>query len=310
MISILIPVYNCNVNELATTLSRQLTALDVAGEIILLDDASAIAYRQLNAATASLPMVQYLEGSENMGRIRIRQQLAEKAAFDWMLFLDCDSTVLSDQFLQNYLQDLPSKPTVVVGGRIYTSQPPENCSLHLHWLYGTKREAIDVQQRNQHPYYGFMSNNFVIHRSVFKQLSFVKSWNGYGHEDSWIGIQLEKLKASVIYIDNAVRHDGLETADSFLQKSEQALQNLHRLQQLTTADEVKRHVRLFRIYSRLRSVGMLWLPKGVYGILRNAIEKNLQSCNPSLFYFDLYRLDRFINISSNSVTAIQEGRAT
>lgn len=303
MISILIPVYNYNVNVLAATLSRQLDALHKPGEIILMDDGSEEKFRHINAATINLPHVRYIETGKNHGRIRIRQLLAEKAQYDWLLFLDGDSQLNYDNFLHGYALHVRHAersgegPMVFVGGREYSDQPPGDCNLRLHWKYGSEREAHLHDVRDIFTYEGFMSNNFVIHKSIFEQLTFVSDWQGYGHEDTWIGIQLEKMGVPVDHLDNAAMHAGLETTESFLAKTQQALQNLHRLEQLVPAEALKRHVKLFRVYSRLRSWRLLWLPQIIYRLLRKKIEKNLHSCNPSLFYFDLYRLCQFIELS-------------
>ena len=296
MISILIPVYNRDVNQLASQLSRQLSNLSGSGEIIFFDDASAERSRRINAAIATLPHIRYLQANVNQGRIRIRQLLAEKAAYDWLLFLDCDSQVLLQTFLEKYCRQLPHDPAVFVGGRIYSQEPPADCAHRLHWKYGSKREAVDPAKRNEDPYPGFMSNNFMVHKNIFNQLSFVSDWQGYGHEDTWIGMQLEKQGVSIIYIDNVVLHDGLERVEVFIPKSEQALRNLIRLQQLVPAATLRRHVKLYRAYSRLKSTGLLWMPRFIYRMMRKRIFDNLESCNPSLFYFDLYRLYQFIQL--------------
>src|SRR5688572_17536432 len=99
MISILIPVYNRDVNQLAAQLSQQLTAIGRAGEIVLLDDGSEEKFRRQNTNTDSLPHVRYIDAETNYGRIRIRQMLASTAKFDWLLFMDCDSSITSEQFL-------------------------------------------------------------------------------------------------------------------------------------------------------------------------------------------------------------------
>ena len=297
MISILIPVYNRDVNQLAATLSGQLAALDKPGEIILLDDGSAETFRKANAATSSLAHVRYIESNTNHGRLRVRQLLSQKAHYDWLLFLDSDSMIVSELYLQNYFMQAVSNPGVFVGGRIYSQAAPSDCTLRLHWKYGTLRETADAEKRNRDPYPGFMSNNFMVHRSVFERLSFVSDWQGYGHEDTWMGMQLEKLRAPVTYIDNVVVHDGLETSAGFLEKTEQALQNLKKLEELVPPELLRRHVKLFRVYSRLRSANLLWAPRLAYRMMRSAMEKNLHSCEPSLYYFDLYRLNRFIELS-------------
>lgn len=305
MISILIPVYNRDVLQLASTLSSQLSAINTPGEIIMLDDGSEQSFRQANAGSSSLPHVKYFESGKNAGRIRVRQLLAEKAAYEWLLFIDCDSMIISAQFLQKYFNEILSvkgysvtsaNDGVFVGGRIYQQQPPGDCGLRLHWEYGRKREAIDAVKRNKDPWRGFMSNNFLVHRSVFELLSFTNDWDGYGHEDSWIGMQLEDYQVKIKYIDNPVLHEGLEPATIFIAKSEEALKNLRKLQKLVDNTQLKMHIRLFRVYAQLKQWGLLWVASAAYSLQKGKIEKNLRSCSPSLYYFDLYRLSRFIGI--------------
>lgn len=48
MISICIPVYNFNVNDLVKQLSFQLELLDVISEIILIDDCSDSSFKKVN----------------------------------------------------------------------------------------------------------------------------------------------------------------------------------------------------------------------------------------------------------------------
>jgi glycosyltransferase involved in cell wall biosynthesis len=292
MISIVIPVFNQDVTKLAGDLHTQLAALNIGGEILIMDDGSAPAWNALNKAVSQLPLVRYIGNGTNHGRIRIRELLAAAARYDWLIFLDGDSALLSDTFVQQYYQHLPSIPSVIVGGRVYVQTAPTDCSLHLHWRYGSVREA--------RPNSGFMSNNFLVHKTIFNKLEFTNGWQGYGHEDTWMGIQLENMGAPVQYIRNNVLHEGLETTNVFLRKTDNALYNLHRLQTIVPAPVLKKHVRLYKYFHLLRSLHLLWLP----GLVNRSkfIEKNLHSCNPSLFLFDLYRLARFIQIMHRPIS--------
>lgn len=296
MIAVCIPVFNRNITALATALSNQMTALNRDGEILIMDDGSDASCQAINASIAQLPFVRYVPGTKNHGRIRIRQLLAQNARFNWLVFLDGDSVVLSSRFLQNYFEQLYGTPCVVPGGRIYSKTPPSDCAYRLHWKYGSIREAPNTAGRNRSPYLGFMSNNFLVHKSIFNQLQFHDSFSGYGHEDTWIGIQLETLKVPVKYIDNAVEHDGVEATPVFLTKTANALQNLGRLQKLVPASQLKEHVRLYAFYHTLKTYRLLWLPRLLQTCMGRYIHTNLHSCNPSLFLFDVYRLHQFIEL--------------
>lgn len=294
MISILIPVFNQDINILVARLSAGLSHLQEAGEIIVMDDGSDRAFLEVNKAVAGLPFVRYLPQAKNHGRIRIRQLLAEAAAGEWLLFLDGDSELPSATFLQQYYQATATYSGVVVGGRIYTAVPPQDCTLLLHWKYGSYRESRTPLHQHQP---AFMSNNFLIQARYFQQLSFDTGWGGYGHEDTWIGIQLEKMGVPVHYMDNPVLHAGLEKNALFIAKSENALVNLHKLSGIVPGELLARHVKLFRVYKKLEAWHALWLPLTGYALLKNYIWRNLNSCDPSLTLFDLYRLCHFIRLA-------------
>lgn len=284
MISILLPVFNHDVVPLVQELSSQLSLLDQSSEIIVVDDRSADEYRQRNRSLQGLPHVQYTELPQNLGRLHIRLHLASLACNKWLLFLDSDSRVTSSSFIKNYLQSFDNASGVVTGGRVYEKDPPADCRFMLHWKYGSTRENI-FQKKT-----GFLTNNFCIRKELFNRLSFNAPWQGYGHEDTWIGIQLEQLHADISIIQNPVLHHGLEPADIFLQKSLTAVDNLPALAAICGQDAVARHVRLYRMYLKIKRSG---LTKPILSISKNLdsrIQGNLHSCNPSLKLFDFYRL--------------------
>jgi hypothetical protein len=119
---------------------------------------------------------------------------------------------------------------------------------------------------------------------------------GYGHEDTFIGIQLDQLDAFVWYTDNPVLHLGVEAADVFIQKTHEALKNLRTLSTIVDASALSQHVKLFKYYRRLKAIGGLKLVEYAYSILRSKIDRNLRSCSPSLDLFDLYRMNYFIKL--------------
>lgn len=293
MISVLIPVFNRNVNELVYVLSKQLKLLNNSAEIIVMDDGSEAYYKNLNCKLAGIEFVQYVESDTNHGRIYCRQKLAAIARYQWLLYLDCDSKIVSDQFLKSYCNKLNNSKQVIVGGRIYTSQKPTDCHFMLHWKYGTYREVMRFG--NQARSNRFMTNNFFINKNIFERFDFTGGWSGYGYEDTWMGIQLEAMNVPVIFINNPVLHDGIETSSVFIAKSEEALENLKRLSELIAPGILIRHVRLYYYFYRLQSWRILWVLQLVYSIMKRYINNNLQSCEPSLLKFDLYRLHYFVS---------------
>lgn len=294
MISILIPVYNFAVTDLVKMLCSQITGSTIA-EIIVLDDGSDTEYVFQNREIAGLPKVVYKELNKNYGRVIIRKLLAEAAAYPWLLFLDSDSHIIQDDFLTTYFHTLHKAVDVVVGGRIYTVNKPKDCRLALHWQYGRKREKTNVQKKAVNPYSGFMSNNFLIRKSLFLQLAFDIPLQGYGHEDTWMGIQLENQKAAMCYIHNPVDHMGLERADVYIAKSENAVRNLLKLQPIAGTEMLRKHVKIYSVYSTLHKYRLSSVIARLHRILKPLLIRQLTSCNPSLVLFDFYRLGYLMN---------------
>lgn len=288
MISILIPVYNTKVESLVQSLASQLVQSGLEGEIIVADDCSADEFRESNNIITSIPNVKYLTLQENIGRQKIRKYLAERANHRWLLFLDGDSIIINDQFIDNYLNALGDLGSVITGGRIYQKEKPTECTYTLHWLYGSKREAGESRTA------AFMSNNFCISRDLFLELSPVKELSGYGHEDTWMGMELEQRGAVLRKIRNPVLHAGIETSDTYLRKSREALLNLLQLERQVAKDALRKHVRIYRYYHFVSAMNVSGLVAFFYRRFEKALLGNLHSCHPSLVLFDFYRLTQLI----------------
>jgi glycosyltransferase involved in cell wall biosynthesis len=294
-LSILIPVYNFNVTSLVQALNDQLLKSGNEGEIILLDDGSDRFALTANQSLENMHSVLLYRNEKNEGRMLTRQKLSGLSRFDYLLFLDGDSEIIKDDFLSVYFDLLKEGINLVSGGRVYPDTPPAKCEFMLHWKYGRKRES-KLRKQGPHSGAGFMSNNFLIKKEIFKSLDVSLQLPGYGHEDSWWGIQFEQAGISCRYINNPVLHASIEKSETYIEKSEKALANLLLLEKNIDRNMISRHVRIFRWYLRLKKTGLsglyLFFEKPFHGYFR----RNLLSCKPSLFFFDLYRLALLIRM--------------
>ena len=105
MLSILLPVYNCNCAALVTELQRQCVESSADFEIIVADDGSSVAsYIEHNLRIERLEGVRYITRRQNVGRSAIRNFLVSQAQGEWLLFIDGDLTLDNPHFIRRYLQ--------------------------------------------------------------------------------------------------------------------------------------------------------------------------------------------------------------
>ncbi|HLA54980.1 MAG TPA: glycosyltransferase [Flavobacterium sp.] len=296
MFSILIPTYNYKVFPLVSELHSQCMAADINYEIIALDDASSLFHSENNEINA-LDNCRYEILPANIGRSSIRNLLAKKAKYDWLLFLDADVFPKSRDFISEYLCHICSVEKVINGGLLYQEQKPEKNRI-FRWVYGSKREALSKMQRETNPYLSFLTLNFLIHKMVFDKVTFNETIPNLRHEDTLFSFDLMKANVKVEHIDNPVYHLGLDAFECAMRKENESLVALKYLlkHDLLSAD----YVRIARYYTTIKSLKMSPLFAAFHKLTKPLFTKNLSGENPSLFIFDLYRLGYLFTINDKN----------
>ncbi len=291
MLSIVIPIFNQDVRTLVYTLVKQCNKANINYQILCFDDASELKYKEMNKELASKINVNYTEMSENLGRSKIRNWLGKAAYYEYILFLDGDSTIKSKDFIKNYLVCLPTD-SVIYGGRQYIRKKPRSKKKILHWKYGLKREALSAIKRSKDSYLNFQSNNFLMPENVFKANLFDEKINGYGYEDLLYAVELQKKSIPIKHIDNPVIHEGLEINTVFIKKTENAVKNLA---ELYKEGKIKA-TRLTLSYERLKEYKLLSAFEWSYCKLKDKVQVSILSENPSVFLFNMWKLHLFTQI--------------
>lgn len=288
-LSILIPVFDREVAALVHALRAQLADWPGPVEIRLLDDKSAKEYRLPNRALASLPGVHYEELPANVGRAAIRNQLAARARYEWLLLLDNDSLLSDSQFVARYAHAAREQPATAlfIGGTTYEAAPPADPALYLRWHYGRAREMRPAALRQRDPGGQLTINNALLKKELLHRFPLNERLSGYGHEDTRFGLELARAGIWVQHIDNPVLHDGLEPAASFLAKSQQAVRNLA---QVLRTDGLGADTRLARTAARLRAAGLAGPARATLATLAPALRRHLLGARPSLRALDLLKL--------------------
>jgi glycosyltransferase involved in cell wall biosynthesis len=296
MLSVLIPVYNYQITKLVVQLIKQIKESLVCAEIIIVDDASSM-YTEENNKIVEFDEVFYERVGNNRGRAAIRNYLASKAKYDYLLFIDCDAKVKNPNFIKNYVQAINNNKEVVCGGLEYESHISKTSKLYFRWYYGIKREYRKAIERNKKPFKSFSSFNFLIRKDIFQKIKFNENLTKYGHEDTLFGIELKKRNYSISQIDNPLVHDGIDETSLFIQKTEQSVKNLKLLYKIyKDSDSIVSSIKLLRYIRIINKMRLAWLFSFGYMAFKNIILINLKSRFPSLLLFDLYKLCYYYTI--------------
>jgi len=285
MLSIVIPTYNYSVVDLVLELKYQCDSIGIDYEIIVQDDYSN--FNSENEKINKLENCSFSSNIENLGRAKNRNLLAKKAKFQHLLFLDADTFPIHKNFISNYILEINDTNNIVYGGIRYQEEQPPKEKL-LRWVYGKKREALNVAQRNKNIYLSFLTLNFLIHKEVFKTVIFNESIPNLRHEDTLFSYELKQNNIPLKHIENPVYHYGIDEFDKALQKEHESLLALKNLvdNNLLPADYVK----LSKLFSMIKSLKLRWLIAFSFKVFKPILLKSISSPTPSLLHFDLYRI--------------------
>jgi len=283
MISILIPTYNYKVTALVHSIYKQLELTSIPFEIIVLEDGST----QTNDEISLLKYTSVLCLEENKGRVKARQVLAQKAKFDWLLFLDADVLPKNPTFIANYLKYLSSDYDAIFGGFYYYNTPPET-SLMLRWKYGKTKEQVPASIRKKTPYKIIISANCMIKKNVFNTINkAMDQKKGYGF-DNLFGALLKENQCKVLHLDNEVYHLGIEESTSYLRKKEQAALTLLKLEKdgiITSHDND-----LLHLFTTLKTYHLIGVGRWFYNTFKTSMQNQLTGNNPNITLLQLYRI--------------------
>lgn len=286
MLSILIPTYNYNVYPLVLELHGQCLGCEITFEIIVIDDGSNAFFLE-NEKINVLQYSSYELLEYNIGRSKIRNLLANKAKYDWLLFLDADVFPKNKSFILDYIHCINNEEKVINGGLLYQDKKPERTKL-LRWVYGKSREALPYKTRAKNPYLSCLTLNFLIRKSVFEKVSFNETIPNLRHEDTLFSYNLMQKNIKIEHIDNPIYHFGLDDFEVAIKKETESIIALKYLidNKLLPPD----YVLISKILSEIKKLHLISVFAFFHNITSFSFLKNLSSSHPSLFIFDLYRL--------------------
>ncbi len=278
MLSVLVPTYCWNSFPLIKKLHFQLVREQIPFEIIVIDDASNDESYLNNQKSEQLSNTSFEVLNKNIGRSAVRNLLAAKASYSWLLFLDADVMIDDDNFIRRYIRHIKyHNSDAVIGGTVYKRSKK---SL-LRLKFGKKREEVSLKQRVTTPLRYFFTANFLIKKRVFELVTFNENLQGYGYEDLLFAIDTQRFDFSISHVNNPVLHLKIDSNDVFIRNTKEGLSNLAYLiksEQLPSGT-----IKIICILKKYRRIINLLTP------LYSLFEK-LANRTSSLVFFDLFRI--------------------
>ncbi|MDY3344995.1 glycosyltransferase family 2 protein [Riemerella anatipestifer] len=300
MISICIPIYNTEVTTLVTALKSEIKTNHLNTEIVLIDDASDEYCRKLNKPLETVvDTMVWLP--KNVGRARIRNLFFKHTKGQYLLFLDGDGEIISNQFIQNYQKFITENKDakVVYGGRCIQKKEP-SVERYLRWKFANERENLPLFQREKNKHLSFQTNNFLIERETFSQCLFDEQLTGYGYEDLVFAKDLKDKGIDVFHIDNPILNIDLETNEVYLKKVEDSINNLCFL--LKNSPKKVEDIKLVKAYHLVKKLKLNSILSRLFSSLgKEFLREKLLGGKVSLRYLDMYKLGLLLEKTNPSV---------
>ena len=284
MISVLIPCYNFNAYPLALKLEKQALLLNVSFEIICSDDGSFSLKNEENQKINLLTNSKFIELKKNIGRIQNRIFLAEKAQYEWLIFLDVDSEPKKNDYLKKYVSKIGSSD-FVFGGNEFKYNVNKKFSLKNKFALHRENKSSNVRKKK--PYKYIISTNFMAKKSIFLSCYSKIKYKSYGN-DYIIGSILQNDNISICHIDNFTVVSINDDNEQFILKSKDALKNIHK--NYCEGNMRKNSISILRAFSILDKLKMCKVFITITNPLEKFIFKKINAKNPNLILFDIFRL--------------------
>lgn len=289
-LSICIPVYNFDVRELVFDLKKEIETEEIDVEIILIDDASKERFKKTNQSLED-QVDHFIFLEKNVGRSRIRNLFLNFSTGEYLLFLDCDGKVISENFLKKYIQFIHNNPQtdVIYGGRTVSGYVPD-ADHYLRWKFAVERENLLIESRIIRPYLSFQTNNFVIRKAILEKIGFNPDFQKYGYEDLLFAMDLKSDHIKIDHIDNPVFNNDLESNITYLGKVEESVESLSHMLKNEMLRSKLSEVRLVKLYNKLTNSPLKFILNISFTMVEGSIKRKLSRGNVSLRYLDIYKL--------------------
>ena len=305
-LSILIPTYNNVCFELVKNLQAQVALLSSSAEslpssfhfeyeILVADDGSTDQTTiEDNRIINKLPLCHYIERKKNVGRAAIRNFLAKEAQYPWLLFIDSNMNVISNEYLANYQKE--EENDVIYGGYQIKKDAHTQKRLKYNLRYIFELASVqngDYRIRQTNPYGDFHTSNFIVKRSIMLKYPFDERFFHYGYEDVLWGKTLKDNQISIHHVDNPLGYEHFIGNISFINKTEESLHTLYQFRR-----ELQDYSKIISYANKVKSWHLYAPCQRLFPLLSLPIKARLTGNKPSIFLFNIYKLLYYIHLDT------------
>lgn len=286
--SILIPSYNHVCVGLVERLKELCDAMpSLCYEILVGDDCSKDSRcLDCNAAIGQMENCVWLRREHNRGSAAMRNLLAKRSRYEWLLFLDCDVEVLSPQFISCYWEN--RRAGFVVNGGVSVLPLRDGDKGNLRHLYESRAEPRHIAtERSKRPYKSFRSANFMVPRDIMLSCPFEERFRRL--EDIYWGKTLRARSIGVCHIQNPVVLADFEDNPTYINKVERDMLALHKYHQ-----EFRGYSTLLSVADSLGHTALLPLLRLWHRAFGRLERRWLEGRHPCLWLFNFYRIGYFV----------------
>ena len=290
-LSVLIPTYNEVCVGLVERLQKQAQLLGISYEIVVADDGSTDERTvSVNAdGIGRLEHCRYIRRGVNAGRAAIRNYLASQSAYEWLLFVDSDMTVRSDDFLRRYME---TEGADVVDGGVTIGGDEALLRHNLRYRYEKAAEGEHTAaQRQQRPYHHLHTANLMVRRQVMLDCPFDERFRCYGYEDVLLGKQLARRRVPISHIDNPLGFDTFEDNPHFVAKTEEGLRTLYQFR-----DELRGYSALLTVADGIHLGLVRAIIVAAFCLVGPLLRRNLCGRHPFVGLFKMYKLGYYLKL--------------
>lgn len=290
-LSVLTPFLRDDPTALIAAIEAQAARLDVAVEIIALDDGSRdpeLSARVMAPIQASSLPAAFIELEQNEGRAAARNRLASFARGRHLLYLDADTVPDRADFLEQYILAIEADdPPLLIGGfsLIQASRDPK---YDLHRAIATRLDCMPVDVRQVTPWRFVYGSNILVRRDVMQATPFNPNYRAWGWEDQEWGMRVAQ-RWPILHVDNTVSHLGLDTVPTLLDKYASSGANFHLI--LADHPETVKDYPAYRAANALRN---LPFKTGFRGLARKAALNESLPLSARTFALRLFRVLNYL----------------